>query len=64
MSKFYNVYSIVECSGMVNNGKVSKLNATPMTHKEACNFMNKLTKRHWSRYFLAEDVAKLIVKTV
>lgn len=37
-------------------GMTVKLNATPMTHKEAVTFKSKQTQRSYSRYFLKEVV--------
>ena len=54
MERMYNVYCVVEDKKMQNYGKVLQLNAAPMTHKDACTFLSKLTKYKWRRDFLAE----------
>lgn len=54
MERMYNVVRLVEDRSMVNYGKQSQLNASPMTHKEACAFLSKMTKYKWCRDFLVE----------
>ena len=54
MKRMFNVCCIVEDKKMQNYGSVLQLNATPMTHKEACTFISKLTRYKWRRDFLAE----------
>lgn len=57
MERKYIVVAIVECPKMKNNGsKIALSDETkPMTHKEACTFMSKVTKYKWRRVQL-EDV--------
>lgn len=54
MERLYNVMRAVENPSMANHGKQSQLNATPMTHHEACTFLSKMTKYNWCRDFLVE----------
>ena len=54
MKRMFNVCCIVEDKKMQNYGNVLQLNGTPMTHKEACTFLSKLTKYKWRRDFLVE----------
>lgn len=54
MKRLYNVMRVVENPSMVNHGKQSQLNATPMMHHEACTFLSKMTKYKWCRDFLVE----------
>ncbi len=57
MARLYNVVAIIECPRMANHGKKVYLSdiSRPMTHKEACTFLSKLTKYPWRRNIL-EDV--------
>lgn len=52
--RMYNVIRIVEKQSMLNYGKRIQLNASPMTHKEACTFLNKMTKYEWCRDLLEQ----------
>ena len=56
MERMYNVVGIVECPKMANHGeKFCLSDATrPMTHKQACTFMSKLTNYPWRRVMLEE----------
>lgn len=54
MKRMFNVCCTVEDKKMQNYGNVLQLNATPMTHKEACAFLSKLIKYKWRRDFLVE----------
>lgn len=56
--RLYNVVTIIECQKMANFGKKFYLSdsSRPMTHKEACTFMTKLTKHSWRRVMLEEVV--------
>ena len=54
MERMYNVVRLVEDRSMANYGKQSQLNGSPMTHKEACTFLSKMTKYKWCRDFLVE----------
>lgn len=58
MSRLYNVVAVIECPGMVNHGKKAYLShiSRPMTHKEACTFLSKLTNYSWRRNMLEEVV--------
>lgn len=56
MSRLYNVVAVIECTKMMRYGEKFKLNAEPMTHKEACTFLSKLTKYPWRRNMLEEVV--------
>lgn len=51
MERKYIVVAIVECPSMENNGSKLPLSdeTKPMTHKEACTFMSKITKYKWRR---------------
>ena len=55
MERMYNVVRLVEDRSMVNYGKQSQLNASPMTHKEACAFLSKMTKYKWCRDFVVDN---------
>lgn len=57
MERKYIVVAIIECPKMKNNGSKITLSdeSRPMTHKEACTFMSKITKYKWRRVQL-EDV--------
>lgn len=57
MERKYIVVAIVDCPKMKNNGSKIVLSdeTKPMTHKEACTFMAKVTKYKWRRVQL-EDV--------
>lgn len=59
MARLYNVVAIIECPRMANHGKEVYLSdiSRPMTHKEACAFMSKLTKYPWRRNMLEEVFA-------
>ena len=58
MTRLYNVVAVIECPRMVNHGKKVYLSdvTRPMTHKEACTFLSKLTKYPWCRNMLEEAV--------
>lgn len=56
MERMYNVIAVIECQKMMRHGEKFKMNATPMTHKQACTFMSKLTKHTWRRVMLEEVV--------
>ena len=56
MERMYNVVRLVEDRSMVNYGKQSQVNASPMTHKEACTFLSKMSKYKWCRDFLEQVV--------
>ena len=47
--KMYNVIWIRD-----DKGTRGQLNATPMTHKEACAFKSKMTDYSWRRILLEE----------
>ena len=51
MERKYIVVAIIECPQMKNNGSKLVLSdeTKPMTHKEACTFMSKVTKYKWRR---------------
>ena len=59
MVRLYNVVVVIECPRMANHGKTAYLSdiSRPMTHKEACTFLSKLTKYPWRRNMLEEVVA-------
>lgn len=58
MTRLYNVVAVIEYPRMVNHGKKVYLSdvSRPMTHKEACTFLSKLTKYPWRRNMLEEVV--------
>lgn len=58
MARLYNVVAIIECPRRANYGKKVYLSdvSRPMTHKEACTFLSKLTKYPWRRNMLEEVV--------
>lgn len=47
--RLYNVIWIRD-----DNGARGQLNATPMTHREACTFKSKIAVYHWRRVVLEE----------
>lgn len=49
--RMYNVVRVRD-----DNGNEVQMNATPMTHDEACTFLSKLTKYKWCRDMLVEVV--------
>lgn len=51
MERKYIVVAIIEYPQMKNNGSKIALSdeSRPMTHKEACTFMSKITKYKWRR---------------
>lgn len=50
----YNVVSRITKVAMVNYGKTTQLNATPMTHSQACTFKSKMTPYDWAEVYLVE----------
>lgn len=48
-TRMYNVILVRD-----DKGTSGQLNATPMTHKEACTFKSKLTEYKWRRVLLQE----------
>lgn len=56
MERMYNVVRIVEDKSLASFDKTVQLNATPMTHHEACTFLSKMTKYKWCRDMLVEVV--------
>lgn len=51
MERMYTVVGVVECPKMTNYGNIFYLSdeSRPMTHKEACTFMSKVTRYKWRR---------------
>lgn len=49
MQRYYNVIWVRD-----DKGTRDQLNATPMTHSEACTFKSKLTDYPWRRILLEE----------
>lgn len=49
MSRLYNVIWVRD-----DKGTRGRLNATPMTHSEACTFKSKITDHAWRRVLLEE----------
>lgn len=63
MTRLYNVVAVIECQSMINHGKKVYLSdiSRPMTHKEACTFLSKLTKYPWRRNMLEEVVGSTLL---